>query len=125
MLAELLKHTEKTSPEYPLLEKALETIKLVAEHVNERMKDDEKQKKMVEIVNSLTGLSDDQKDKLVAPNRWYITEGEIEYREKKNYTQRLLYLFNNMVLIAKKRKKDIVYVTHFNLNVSRIFTKQN
>lgn len=111
LLKELLKHTDEKSPEYATLKQAYTTITQVAEHVNEKMKQDDKKKKLIEIRNHIQGWYGN--DELIKPNRYWVMDGELWYRTKGKYRQRHVYLFNNMILIANMRK----YCKHFTLEV--------
>jgi hypothetical protein len=52
LLKDLIKHTAENHPDYENLQTAFETIKRIASHINDAIKEAEDRKKMIEIQNS-------------------------------------------------------------------------
>lgn len=109
----MLKCTDEKHPEFETLKKAYNNICELADAVNEKMREDEKRRKLVEIRNNITGWPKDFD--LVTPNRIFIMEGELVLGKN---SQRHVYLFSDLIVMSKKVKSYLKYRAHVALNVS-------
>ena len=100
LLRELLSHSPEGHPDHESIRIAKEKIDEVVDMVNEGKRLAERQMKIIEIQNKMEGLQRD----LVTPSRRFVREGETEVRHKitGKGENRYLFLFNDLVVIAKK-----------------------
>jgi hypothetical protein len=103
LLKELEKKTPENHPDSPLVSEALKSIQLVANHVNERMKQSEAEAKALEIQASLwtaTGTIPE----LITPGRRFVKEGPVSKLRRTGTLKRNFYLFafNDIVVYATK-----------------------
>lgn len=105
LLDDLIKNTNPGHPDYDFLRKALDDMKTVANHINERMKMNEREAKVLEIQSSLwtaTGIVPE----LVRPGRIFVKEGSVSKvrqngKLKRNYH---LFCFNDIVVYATSNR---------------------
>eukprot|EP01130_Rhizamoeba_saxonica_P017843 TRINITY_DN874_c0_g1_i2.p1 TRINITY_DN874_c0_g1~~TRINITY_DN874_c0_g1_i2.p1 ORF type:complete len:571 (-),score=132.14 TRINITY_DN874_c0_g1_i2:221-1933(-) len=99
---DLKKYTYYDHPDYNLVVKALEEINKTGVYVNEKKRDAERAQALLEAQYKLSGI-----ESLLAKNREFIHEGEVLElnRKGKDPLERYLFLFSDMILVAK-RKKD-------------------
>jgi hypothetical protein len=103
LFREILKHMDASHPNYDKMVKADEKMKIIADQVNERMKDAENQSKVLKIYKELEG---EEKD-LVTPTRRLIASLEIDVSTIGNTERkpRVLHIFNDLVLVVGTTKK--------------------
>ncbi|KAJ3216189.1 Myosin 10A, isoform D [Dinochytrium kinnereticum] len=100
-LRELIKNTEACHSDYPDLVKALLKIETVVTIVNEGARQAEGIHKMLELQNRFT-----QKVNIVAPSRTMKKNGTLELIANGERKKRELFLFNDMLLVAKSQSSD-------------------
>ena len=98
LLEDLVRHTDKTHPDYADLEKSLDTIKAVANQINEDVKRQENRQKIIDIQSKFTSLAGSLN--LVEAHRLYIREGVLWKVCRRASKKRLFYLFNDLMLYA-------------------------
>eukprot|EP01105_Mastigella_eilhardi_P008207 TRINITY_DN2006_c0_g1_i2.p1 TRINITY_DN2006_c0_g1~~TRINITY_DN2006_c0_g1_i2.p1 ORF type:complete len:630 (-),score=132.46 TRINITY_DN2006_c0_g1_i2:338-2227(-) len=98
LLMELIKTTDETDPEMPLLKRALEMMLDVADAVNTSSKTEENQKKLLAIQQSL--VFPEHTVEIVEPQRQLVKEGELALGKQGNA---YVFLFNDCIMFAKKR----------------------
>lgn len=98
LLEDLVKHTEPTHPDYEDLEKSLNTIKSVANQINEDVKRQENREKIMEIQSKFSSLAGSLN--LVEAHRLYIREGVLWKVCRRASKKRIFYLFNDLMLYA-------------------------
>ncbi|CAG8831359.1 14761_t:CDS:2, partial [Racocetra persica] len=106
LLEALLKHTEKTHPDYINLEQCVHQISLIAEEVNEKIRDAENQQKVLEIQNKVERLPGN----IINPARRFIYQGDL-YKVTQRMSsikpyylatedRRAHFLFNDLLLLC-------------------------
>ena len=92
LLKELEKATKETHPDAALVRGALQALKVVADHINQRMADKEMQAKVLEIQSSLWSATETVPN-LVEPGRRFVKEGPVGKLRRDGKVQRNYYLF--------------------------------
>lgn len=92
LLGELKRETGTDHPDRVLLEKAIDLIESVANHINEQMK-------RLEVSSKTLAYPE-----LVAPHRYLMWEGNIETRIDKEKEEAKFVLFNDMLLHTPAKK---------------------
>ncbi|XP_075160430.1 epithelial cell transforming 2 pebble isoform X3 [Haematobia irritans] len=104
LLNDILKHTNKTNPDYSRLEEALKAIRLVMTHINEDKRKTESRMAIFDIFNDIEGCP----AHLVSSNRNYISRCEVSELTD-NLSGRgdslVLYLFSDSIEVCKKRSR--------------------
>ncbi|XP_045200186.2 protein ECT2-like isoform X2 [Mercenaria mercenaria] len=104
LLNDILKHTNKTNPDYVLLEKANSVLKEVMTHINEDKRKTESQVVMFDIVKDIENCP----ATLLSSHRFFITRIDvIELSETlcERGAPLALFLFSDSVVICKRRTK--------------------
>ncbi|XP_037533830.1 pleckstrin homology domain-containing family G member 3, partial [Nematolebias whitei] len=106
LLQELSKHLEKSEPGYEVVEDAIITMTAVAWYINDMKRKQEHAVRLQEIESLLMNWS--------GPNLSgfgeLVLEGSFKVHRVKK--ERAFFLFDKMLLIAKKRLDQFVYSTH-------------
>eukprot|EP01130_Rhizamoeba_saxonica_P016625 TRINITY_DN771_c0_g1_i1.p1 TRINITY_DN771_c0_g1~~TRINITY_DN771_c0_g1_i1.p1 ORF type:complete len:943 (-),score=273.03 TRINITY_DN771_c0_g1_i1:66-2894(-) len=113
LLKTLLENTPIDHEDYNSLKDVLDEVSDVARHINEKKRETEERHAVTEISFKLEGIPDDYI--LTTPSRLYVGEGEIENCKFLNneWKKYYLYCFNDLLLITKKRKKDIKFIYQY------------
>jgi len=103
LFRELIKNTPEDSPEYAQLANILKKISESVDYVNERTRQVENQQKIIEISNSLENAEEIE---LVTPSRRFVAQHEVGllHKKKKKPRPSVLFVFNDLVLLAKPNK---------------------
>ncbi|RHZ79866.1 hypothetical protein Glove_140g139 [Diversispora epigaea] len=125
LLEAVLKHTNKSHPDYENLEKCVKQITIIADEVNEKIKDAENQNKVLEIQSKIEDCPD-----IVNPTRRYIYEGDLfKVKSVKSQTNttyistsdvRTHYLFNDLLIYCTKTRGKFVYKKQINLYGAKV-----
>ena len=102
LLKELVKNTGEAHPDYLSLTSAVEQIRGVASHVNERKRDAERRELLYKIQYKLFE-GDSDRLALVTTNRELVKEGPV------GKAGLYLFLFNDGVLVGREKKKGKRY----------------
>ncbi|XP_046807865.1 protein ECT2 isoform X1 [Lucilia cuprina] len=104
LLNDILKHTNKSNPDYARLEEALKAIKEVMMHINEDKRKTESRMAIFDIFNDIEGCP----AHLVSSNRNFISRCEVTELTD-NLSGRgdnlMLYLFSDTIEVCKKRSR--------------------
>ncbi|XP_065360753.1 protein ECT2 isoform X2 [Calliphora vicina] len=104
LLNDILKHTNKSNPDYARLEEALKAIKEVMMHINEDKRKTESRMAIFDIFNDIEGCP----AHLVSSNRSFISRCEVTELTD-NLSGRgdnlMLYLFSDTIEVCKKRSR--------------------
>ncbi|CAG8483041.1 16848_t:CDS:2 [Dentiscutata heterogama] len=124
LLEALLKHTENTHPDYINLEQCVQQISLIAEEVNEKIRDAENQQKVLEIQNKVERLPDN----IIDPARRFIYQGDLYKVTQRSSPvrpyfiatedRRAHFLFNDLLLLCIEFQGKLLYTGQINLNKS-------
>lgn len=118
LLTELCKYTPSSHPDYEALHQALEKIKSVAAEINDNKREAENIYHCAEIQNMIVYPEEMSGQRnLVTPTRRFVRSGEFEIflndvKSPYNY----LVLFNDALLVSKKKKKHIHYYGFLYIN---------
>jgi len=89
LLQDLLRYMPEDHKDYKNLNSALDKMSQIAQHVNERKREYENLKKIVDIQSCFIGI-----DNLVAPHRRFIREGELKVKgDKKYFSFSMIYYY--------------------------------
>ncbi|CAG8511806.1 9399_t:CDS:2 [Diversispora eburnea] len=120
LLEAVLKHTNRSHPDYENLEKCVKQITIIADEVNEKIKDAENQNKVLEIQSKIEDCPD-----IVDPARRYIYEGDLfKVKSVKSQTNptyistsdvQTHYLFNDVLIYCTKTRGKTIYKKQINL----------
>jgi len=126
LIKELVKVTPEDHPDYKDLMHAQNQIEKVVSYINEGKRLTEVLQKVVSIQNNVDGIE------IITPTRRFIREGNIYLRKRKGEwraVERQLFLFNDMILLAKKKAIPFggtyKYSAHFNLDETRLIDVAN
>ncbi|CAG8492450.1 9032_t:CDS:2, partial [Dentiscutata heterogama] len=122
LLEALLKHTDESHPDFIDLQKCVRQINIIADEVNEKMRDAENQQKVLEIQVKVENIPD-----IINPARRFIHSGELYkvkplFKSTKPYfasTQetRMHFLFNDLLLFCSNPQGGkLVYKGQLDLN---------
>eukprot|EP01119_Soliformovum_irregulare_P010103 TRINITY_DN246_c0_g3_i1.p1 TRINITY_DN246_c0_g3~~TRINITY_DN246_c0_g3_i1.p1 ORF type:complete len:1281 (+),score=503.97 TRINITY_DN246_c0_g3_i1:73-3915(+) len=105
LFKELVRHTPETHGDHARLVSARNKIEEIVTYVNEGQRLFESQQRILSIQNSIDGIVD-----LVAPSRILIKEGilSVQLSSHDKTTDHLTYLFNDLVIFAKKKDLKII-----------------
>ncbi|CAG8671185.1 4036_t:CDS:2, partial [Acaulospora morrowiae] len=126
LLEALLKHTDESHPDFFQLENCVKQISVIADEVNEKIKEAENQNKVLEIQNKV-----ERCPIIVNPARKFIREGDlfkVLYRHTVKKTACFVsttetlthYLFNDLVVCCSKVQGKITYQEQIDLNYASI-----
>jgi hypothetical protein len=117
LLEDLLRCTPESHKDYELLKKSLNLMKDVANYVNERKRENENLQAVLQIQSVLINYSN-----LAKPARRYIDEGPLILLDPQSNKKKQLYffLFNDLLLGAKRNKQKIAGVEVANFVASKI-----
>ncbi|XP_058860510.1 pleckstrin homology domain-containing family G member 3 [Acipenser ruthenus] len=106
LLQELLKHFDKNRPGYEVIEEALITMTAVAWYINDMKRKQEHAVRLQEIESVLLNWA--------GPDLSGFGELVLEgtFRVQRVKKERAFFLFDKMLLIAKKRGDSFIYSTH-------------
>eukprot|EP01133_Synstelium_polycarpum_P015509 gene15509-18420_t len=111
LLKEIIKHTKPSHPDYDSLCISLFEIQDICTHVNESQRREENEKMRIQtLVNIYNRIEPKPKDlQLVTEGRVFIREGHFSQydQEEEKKKDRIFYLFNDLLLIAKESKKKL------------------
>lgn len=118
LLQDILKHTPPHHPDHAALTTALEKVKSILDTINERKRVSEASAKLIEISSQLEGCDVD----LIAPTRRLIKEGllEIALKPKAKPQEMNVFLFNDMIVFAQKKKSHFEFRRRYDLNACRL-----
>ena len=91
LLQDYKSNTEESHPDYQNLTKALETLKNIADRINEEKRNQERRMRMVQLNSTLT--HSDALGKLIVPGRMLIKEGPVVFHKSVNKVSKSGYLF--------------------------------
>ncbi|XP_041657470.1 uncharacterized protein plekhg2 isoform X2 [Cheilinus undulatus] len=106
LLQELLKHFDKSDPGYEVVEDAIITMTAVAWYINDMKRKQEHAVRLQEIESLLVNWSGPD----LSGFGELVLEGSFKVQRVKK--ERAFFLFDKMLLIAKKRLEQFVYSTH-------------
>eukprot|EP01130_Rhizamoeba_saxonica_P010181 TRINITY_DN4171_c0_g1_i1.p1 TRINITY_DN4171_c0_g1~~TRINITY_DN4171_c0_g1_i1.p1 ORF type:complete len:945 (+),score=215.29 TRINITY_DN4171_c0_g1_i1:19-2853(+) len=115
LLEDYIKDTEEDHPDYDVLLKSLEQLKIVADDVNRSVEEHENQMKLFEISKKF-----EDKVEIISPSRVFIMEGELTKVCRKDNQKRTVFLFNDILVYAaasagskKYKKARTIYLNNF------------
>jgi len=121
LLESLYKKTWSSHRDYSNIEKALIEMKNTAQYVNDKAKEGDKNKKLIQIEQSLIGL----KKPLAAASRKFIKEGILHHRtEKGEWKKRYFFLFNDCMVRARlnrKQKGTYIFIEKVTLRQGQVY----
>lgn len=102
LLEQIEKNTPKNHADYPLIERALNEIKIVASLVNQKLGDQAANAKILEIQKSLwTTLK--AMPELLQPSRVFVREGFVEkLKSNGSLSNGYIFAFNDCIVLTKK-----------------------
>nr|XP_020514002.1 uncharacterized protein LOC110002689 isoform X2 [Labrus bergylta] len=106
LLQELLKHFDKSDPGYEVVEDAIITMTAVAWYINDMKRKQEHAVRLQEIESLLMNWSGPD----LSGFGELVLEGSFKVQRVKK--ERAFFLFDKMLLIAKKRLEQFIYSTH-------------
>ncbi|XP_057694429.1 pleckstrin homology domain-containing family G member 2 [Corythoichthys intestinalis] len=106
LLQELSKHLDKSDPGYEVVEDAIITMTAVAWYINDMKRKQEHAVRLQEIESLLVNWSGPD----LSGFGELVLEGSFKVHRVKK--ERAFFLFDKMLLIAKKRVENFVYSTH-------------
>ncbi|XP_037123269.1 mucin-5AC isoform X1 [Syngnathus acus] len=106
LLQELAKHLDKSDPGYEVVEDAIITMTAVAWYINDMKRKQEHAVRLQEIESLLVNWSGPD----LSGFGELVLEGSFKVQRVKK--ERAFFLFDRMLLIAKKRAERFVYSTH-------------
>ncbi|XP_034557524.1 pleckstrin homology domain-containing family G member 3, partial [Notolabrus celidotus] len=106
LLQELLKHFDKSDPGYEVVEDAIITMTAVAWYINDMKRKQEHAVRLQEIESLLVNWTGPD----LCGFGELVLEGSFKVQRVKK--ERAFFLFDKMLLIAKKRLEQFVYSTH-------------
>ncbi|XP_042342812.1 pleckstrin homology domain-containing family G member 3 [Plectropomus leopardus] len=106
LLQELSKHFDKSDPGYEVIEDAIITMTAVAWYINDMKRKQEHAVRLQEIESLLVNWSGPD----LSGFGELVLEGSFKVQRVKK--ERAFFLFDTMLLIAKKRLEQFVYSTH-------------
>ncbi|XP_061392978.1 protein ECT2 [Musca vetustissima] len=104
LLNDILKHTNKSNPDYARLEEALKAIRVVMMHINEDKRKTESRMAIFDIFNDIEGCP----AHLVSSNRNFISRCEVSELTDSlsgRGDHLVLYLFSDSIEVCKKRSR--------------------
>eukprot|EP00127_Corallochytrium_limacisporum_P003463 Clim_evm91s149 gene=Clim_evmTU91s149 len=118
LVQEILNHAPQKGPERENLVEALSVCEQLNDYLNAKCKEAEGRYKVRQIEEAINDLSRLPKRTLYSPARWFVTEGYAIEVTETGRRHRLLYIFNDSILIAKERWNEEarvydLYVKHF------------
>ncbi|TDH15412.1 hypothetical protein EPR50_G00031250 [Perca flavescens] len=115
LLQELSKHFDKSAPGYEVIEDAIITMTAVAWYINDMKRKQEHAVRLQEIESLLVNWSGPD----LGGFGELVLEGSFKVQRVKK--ERAFFLFDTMLLIAKKRLEQFVYSTHIFVKDSLCF----
>lgn len=98
LLADLLKNTDESHPDYGNIERSIEEMKNISQYINESIKMNENRKKVIEIHNSMTNLPGNLN--LVEPHRVFVMQDVLTKVCRKAPKKFTFFLFSDILLYA-------------------------
>ncbi|KAJ3103434.1 hypothetical protein HDU97_010180 [Phlyctochytrium planicorne] len=105
LLKEILKHTEESHRDYTVLKEAMERLQGIIAQVNDGARAAEGVRKIVEIQTTFI-----EKINIVTPNRYLVREESLHLMVGDTKKPRRLFLFNDLMLIARKDWRDKLHL---------------
>ncbi len=102
LIQKVWKYTPESHPDWAPLKEILEELNITVEMVNERTRQVENIEKLLE-VQSKFEVKGGEDLNFVCPKRALVREGALRYQKTDSY----VFLFNDLLVIAKHRKKGI------------------
>ena len=94
-MAELIRNTDETHPDWTALCKADEIVSAVARHINEQVRVNENRQKLLDVQRE---FSDEVN--FVAPHRSFVRRGKLVKKNRASDTEYEFILFSDMLLYA-------------------------
>jgi hypothetical protein len=108
LFRELIKYTRITHPDHDAIMRAASKLEEIATYVNEKRREAETRSRMVEIGKSF-GSSDFV---VLVPGRYLIREfTHVAILQSGKHTERTLFLFNDVLLVCRRRFKRQIEVS--------------
>nr|XP_023015310.1 protein ECT2 isoform X1 [Leptinotarsa decemlineata] len=106
LLADILKNTQKTNPDYPALDQALAALREVMTHINEDKRKTEGQVTLFNIFNDIDNCPPD----IVSSHRCFIAKAEVvQLSSSEGLSSKgnnlVLFLFSDQLEVCKKKSK--------------------
>ncbi|KAG5896615.1 hypothetical protein JTB14_009526 [Gonioctena quinquepunctata] len=106
LLTDILKHTQKTNPDYPALEQSLAALREVMTHINEDKRKTEGQVTLFNIFNDIDNCPPD----IVSSHRCFIAKAEVvQLSSSEGLSSKgnnlVLFLFSDQLEVCKKKSK--------------------
>eukprot|EP01091_Cochliopodium_minus_P019393 TRINITY_DN8139_c0_g1_i1.p1 TRINITY_DN8139_c0_g1~~TRINITY_DN8139_c0_g1_i1.p1 ORF type:complete len:276 (-),score=60.95 TRINITY_DN8139_c0_g1_i1:15-842(-) len=120
LIQQLLEHTPTTHIDFSDLNQALEKIKQIAYEINFLKRKDSSVKTISELESKFVNLP----FKIAFPSRVYIWKGLLStgFKTNGNVKPALYILFNNLLVMAKKKSKTkLEYLLHWNFQHGFVF----
>jgi len=122
LLESLFQKTWPSHRDYPAIEHAFLEMKNTARYVNDKAKEGDRNKKLIQIETSLIGL----KKPLAAASRKFIKEGFLHHRtEKGEWKRRYFFLFNDCMIrssLNRKQKGTYIFIEKVTLRDGKVFS---
>lgn len=112
LLKDLLKHTEEDHNDFQALSSAYKQVSDVAEYIEEKASEAERIGKLLDVQSRLLG----NETSIAAPSRKYVREGRLAVgfaKDNKVRRERMVFLFNDLLVDTKPVKKSGVEVFKF------------
>jgi len=104
LLLDMLRKTSKGHKSYRSLVQAVDKIKETAEYINERKREEENLEFMAKLEKQFIGKLAKDLKLCQNPQRRFIKEGSVVLRAGKASTEMHLFLFNDLLLVAKAKE---------------------
>ncbi|XP_071950219.1 protein ECT2-like [Antedon mediterranea] len=111
LLSDLLRRTDKSNPDHSALERALDSLKQVTEHINEDKRKTEGHTQMFDVISEIDGVP----PTLLSAHRSFVTRidtieiGDREHGKGDNFSEKggsvSMFLFTDLLEICKRRSK--------------------
>ncbi|KAJ5076869.1 faciogenital dysplasia protein [Anaeramoeba ignava] len=111
LVKELIKNTSKEHPDYQNLIQAQDKIEEVASYLNEKKREAENINQVLEIQKRVHGL-----EVILSPSRKFIEEKKMQLVVKNHLVDVVMFIFNDLILIAKQKGSKFELVDSLVLN---------
>jgi len=117
LISELRKNTPDDHPDYIFLSQALDLIISSSNLINEKKRDSESTSRLVAIHSMLQFPDESKKIKIIANNRSVLFESTlIAQLALVNIPRCYIVLFNDLLLITRKKKNNLIYYKSYPSN---------
>lgn len=114
LLSELVRYTSMSHPDYDNLKLAAHKIESLAQFVNDEIRKHDNLLMMIDIQQRMIGFKDvNGGSNLVTTQRKLLKKGVVMKVCTKDHQQRVLMLFNDILVVAKMRKNYASHLTSF------------